>query len=160
MSRAVRVLAIVAVLAVLYVTAPLDGDLWWLGLIIGLVALAGIAPFVYRRTTRVASSDRPIAEAAAAVLILAAMVIFGFSSVYVALNRHTGQFVGIGTRLDAAYFTVTTLATVGFGDIHPVGQLARGLVSVQMLFDLTLLALSIRLLGAAARRGAGMGEPL
>ncbi len=159
MRHAARILAVIALLAVVYLTAPLEGDLWWLGLLIGFLALLGTAPFAFRRAQKMATSAHPLAEAAEAILLVASMVIFGFSAIYVAVNRRAGQFEGIGTRLDAMYFTVTTVATVGYGDIHPSGQLARGLVSIQMVFDLTLLALSIRLLSSAARHRVGMREP-
>ena len=52
-----------------------------------------------------------------------------------------GEFDGLLTRIDALYFVVTTLVTVGYGDIHPVGQLARALVSVQMVLKVGVLAL-------------------
>ena len=46
-----------------------------------------------------------------------------------------GQFVGLETRTDALYFAVVTMATIGYGDIHPVGQLSRVLVMVAVLFQ-------------------------
>ncbi|MCA1703041.1 MAG: hypothetical protein LC808_07115 [Actinobacteria bacterium] len=33
------------------------------------------------------------------------------------------------TKIDALYFTLTTLTTTGFGDIQPYTQVCRGLVS-------------------------------
>ena len=48
-------------------------------------------------------------------------------------------------RTDALYFTTSTFATVGFGDITPVSQLARAVVSVQMIADLGALLLSPKL---------------
>ena len=45
------------------------------------------------------------------------------------------------TRLDAAYFTVTVFATVGFGDIVAVSQAARTVAIVQMVGDLVLVGL-------------------
>lgn len=142
---------VVGLLAAVYIFSPLNGHLWWLGLLVGLLALVCIAPFAVRRATSVAESDAPLRAAAEAILIVAGMVVFGFSSVYLAINRNSTQFEGMSTRLDAIYFTITTVATVGYGDVHPTGQLARALVSLQMLFDLTLLALSVRLLSAAAK---------
>jgi Ion channel len=53
-----------------------------------------------------------------------------------------GEFEGLATRIDALYFALTTLFTVGYGDIHPVGQLARALVSVQMVLNVGVLALA------------------
>ncbi|CAM5650665.1 Two pore domain potassium channel family protein OS=Streptomyces tendae OX=1932 GN=GUR47_32180 PE=4 SV=1 [Streptomyces tendae] len=48
-----------------------------------------------------------------------------FSATYHALAKSPGEFHGPHTRIDALYFTVVTLATVGYGDIAPRGQAAR-----------------------------------
>ena len=53
------------------------------------------------------------------------------------------------TRLDAAYFTVTVFATVGFGDVLAVSPAARAVATVQMLGNLVVVGLVARtLLGA------------
>ncbi|MCU0262810.1 MAG: potassium channel family protein [Candidatus Nanopelagicales bacterium] len=54
-------------------------------------------------------------------------------------------------RVGALYFTVTVLATVGFGDIHPVSSLARAAVTGQMVMDVVLVGVVVRVLVAAAR---------
>jgi hypothetical protein len=54
-------------------------------------------------------------------------------------------------RVSAFYFTVTILSTVGFGDIAADSDLARLLVTVQMLLDLTLLAVVVRVFFSAAK---------
>jgi voltage-gated potassium channel len=149
----VRILAIVTVLTVLYLLMPLQTDRAWLGLVIGLVALICIAPFAVRRAVAVSNSPTPMLAAAEAILIVVSMLIFGFSSVYLAVGREAAQFEGLDTRIDAVYFTVATLSTVGYGDVHAEGQLARGLVTLQILFDLSLLAVSVKLLLGAARQG-------
>ena len=66
-----------------------------------------------------------------------------------------GQFVDLQTKTDALYFALTTLATVGFGDIHAKGQLARLLVIAQMLFNVVVLAAAFRVLAGAARARRG-----
>lgn len=148
-----RITVTAVLLSVLYVVIPLQTDLAWLGLVIGLVALVGIAPFAVRRAVAVGNSPTPMLAAGEAILIVASMLIFGFSSVYLAIDRDAAQFSGLETRIDAVYFTVSTLSTVGYGDVHATGQLARGLVTLQILFDLSLLAVSVKLLLGAARRG-------
>ena len=62
------------------------------------------------------------------------------------------EFIGLATRTDALYFAVSTLATVGFGDIHAQGQLARALVLTQMVFNVAVLAAAFALLRTAAAR--------
>ncbi len=148
-----RILVLGVILSVLYVLMPLQTDLAWLGLIIGFAALLCIAPFAVKRAVTVSRSPFPMLAAAEAILMVVAMLIFGFSSVYLAINREVDQFEGLDTRIDALYFTVTTLSTVGYGDVHATGQLARALVTVQILFDLSLLAVSVKLLLGAARQG-------
>lgn len=149
----VRILFTAVLLTVLYVFIPLQTDLAWLGLVIGFAVLLGIAPFAVRRAVAVGNSPTPMLAAAEAILVVASMLIFGFSSVYLAIDRDASQFSGLESRVDAVYFTVTTLSTVGYGDVHATGQLARGLVTLQILFDLSLLAVSVKLLLGAARRG-------
>jgi hypothetical protein len=59
-------------------------------------------------------------------------------------------------RLDhtgALYFTITTFSTTGFGDIVPVRDPARIMVSIQMIVDLVFLGAVVRLVAYAARSG-------
>jgi voltage-gated potassium channel len=56
-------------------------------------------------------------------------------------------------RTAALYFTVTVLATVGFGDITPVSTLARVAAMVQMLLDIAFVGLAAKVLFGAADRG-------
>jgi voltage-gated potassium channel len=53
-------------------------------------------------------------------------------------------FVGLETRTDALYFTLTTMTTVGFGDVHAEGQLARALVCVLIVFNVVVVASLVR----------------
>ncbi|MFD8757275.1 ion channel [Kitasatospora sp. NPDC059577] len=63
-----------------------------------------------------------------------------FSATYYAMGAHKSEFAGLETRLDALYFTVVTMATVGYGDITPAGQTARFVVVVQILYNFVFLA--------------------
>lgn len=71
-----------------------------------------------------------------------------FASAYLALARQPGQFSGLRTRIDALYFTVITMSTVGYGDISPAGQHARVVVMLQILYTLVFLVSA----GSALRR--------
>jgi hypothetical protein len=69
-----------------------------------------------------------------------------FAVNYLSISEYPGEIAGLTTPLDAVYFTMTTLMTIGFGDIAASGQIARGAVLLQMLFSLLLLSASARLL--------------
>jgi hypothetical protein len=76
------------------------------------------------------------------------LLVLGFATVYFVLALNVDrQFQGIANRTDALYFAVSTVATVGFGDVHASGTIARALVTVQMIFDLIYLGTAVRLLG-------------
>lgn len=86
------------------------------------------------------------------LLVLFELVLVVFALGYFSLAVHgTDQMTGIETRLDALYFTATTMATVGYGDVHPVGQLARGVATIQMAFDIIFVAGFVRLLTVGVR---------
>jgi len=73
-----------------------------------------------------------------------------FATTYFLMGRaQPANFSEPLTRLDAAYYTVTVFATVGFGDIVAVSGAARAVATVQMLGDLVIVGLVARtLLGA------------
>ena len=100
-----------------------------------------------------------IPQVRAAVTVVEALLMFLclFSLLYVSLSlTDPSSFSHPLTKTDALYFTTSTFATVGFGDITPVSALARALVTVQMIGDLVLIGLVIRLfLGAVDRRRSG-----
>lgn len=72
-------------------------------------------------------------------LIYAVTAFFALSCFAVA-GMDGRQFANLHTRTDALYFTVATMATVGYGDVYAAGQVARALVTVQMGFDLVIIA--------------------
>jgi voltage-gated potassium channel len=90
---------------------------------------------------------------------VAGVVVFALADFVIARIDPT-QFAGLGTKTDALYFAVTTLATVGFGDVHAEGQFARLVVTVQMVFNLVVLASAARALvrGLAQLSRAGRSE--
>jgi voltage-gated potassium channel len=136
----------------LYSFAPMQGPRAWIGLLLGVAALATIVPLTVARARSLLVSDRPILDAVETLVLLFTMLVLGFASGYVVLSQHADQLVGVQTKVDALYFTLTTLSTVGFGDAHAVGQGARILVSVQMVFDLVFIAVAVRLLTSVARQ--------
>ena len=87
------------------------------------------------------------------VAVSAPLLVLGFAAAYFsAEHADPGSFTQGLTRLDAAYFSVTVLATVGFGDIAPVTELSRSLVMTQMVLDLVFVGLVLRVLMQAVRQ--------
>ena len=84
-----------------------------------------------------------------AVMVLETVTLFAVT--YLEISQLPGEIVGMKTPLDAVYFTMTTLMTIGFGDIAAEGQLARGAVLTQMLFTILVLSSSVRLLSTLVR---------
>lgn len=48
------------------------------------------------------------------------------------------------TKLDSFYLTITTMATVGYGDIYPKSELARICVSAQIIIGVAFIAFIIQ----------------
>lgn len=147
----VRSLLLIAAIVVLYAVLPFDDRRWWIGALIGGAAVVAIVPITVRRVRSLRESEQPVVDAFEALAVLLALLVLGFSAVYVTIDRNNTQFAGLSTRVDAVYFTVTTLSTVGYGDIHAAGQAARFVVTLQIIFDFTFVALAIRVMSAAAR---------
>lgn len=89
-------------------------------------------------------------------LVLAAVLgVFAFALGFYAIEQHSpDQIAGLHTRLDALYFTMSTVLTIGYGDVHAQGQMARAVVLVQMVFDVVVLAAAATTLSARVRRTA------
>jgi hypothetical protein len=73
-----------------------------------------------------------------ALAVIGGVLAFAMADYVIAFTK-PGEFDDLSTRLDALYFALTTLATVGYGDVHAVGQIARAAVSIQMVFNLVVL---------------------
>jgi hypothetical protein len=137
-----------------YAVLPLQGGRWWLGAAIGAAVLAATIPLTVHRLRAVLGSDQPALEALSAIVVLLTMLVVGFAAIYFAMDRDHGQFTGLDTRVDAIYFTVTTLSTVGFGDITAASQTARLVVTMQIVFNLVFVGIAVRVLVGAARQAS------
>lgn len=91
------------------------------------------------------------------VLLLLALgfatIIFGFASLYTELLRQNpAHFDGLQDGFLAIYFAVVTFSTVGYGDIHPASELARGLALTEIIIAMffSLIAISTVLSWAIA----------
>jgi voltage-gated potassium channel len=117
------------------------------------VLLAIFAAVVAWEILAVTKSAYPRLRAAETVAVSVPLLILIFASAYFVTERiYPRSFSEPLTRFDAVYFSITVLATVGFGDITAVTQTARALVTVQMLADLLLIGLAAKVLFGAAQQ--------
>jgi dipeptide/tripeptide permease len=122
-------------------------------LIAGALVIAAtftLVPLAVHRARRVLTSDQPVLVAAQSLAITLTLLVVSFASIYFVLGTaHEGQINGVHTKIDALYYTVTILSTVGFGDVTATGQAARALVAIHMIVNLVFLAVAIRVLSSA-----------
>jgi voltage-gated potassium channel len=134
-----------------------------LGLIVFVVGVGGLTWLIRLQIRRyIASSSTMGGQVQGLLAVLYVVVVFFALFYYVLELNSPGQFDGLQTRTDALYFTVITLGTVGYGDIHAVGQIARAATMVQVAFDLVvigaLLAVASSNIARRIDRAAGAGE--
>ena len=143
-----------AVLVGLYYILPMNEALHLsavMRLVIGLIIFAGVTIWQIRRILR---SRYPGVRAVEALAVAAPLFLLVFASTYFLMSSGgSSNFSQSMNRTDALYFTVTTFATVGFGDITATSQLARLMVTVQMILDLLILGFGLRAFLGAVHMG-------
>jgi voltage-gated potassium channel len=118
--------------------------------VLGLVVVAVV--FV-RQVRRISSAASPISAALEALALVLGMFVSLFAFVYASLDALAlDSFTQPVDKVAAVYFSVAVLATVGFGDVAAVSDMARILVTIQMVLDLVLIGAAVKVLGASARR--------
>ncbi len=150
-----RALATTAVLLAAYYLLPVQHRAHqWPALRLG-VAMAIFVAVLVNEIRLISIHERPPLRAAVAMATVIPLFLVLFAWIYLTLSHaDPTAFVGGSlSRSSALYFTVTVFSTVGFGDITPKSDPARLVVTVQMLADLAVLALVIRLIFGAVTRG-------
>jgi voltage-gated potassium channel len=150
-----RALLSASVLVALYYVLPLDGGGSGLSefvrFALGALLFLGITTWDLKAITQ---SDTPGLRALEGLMVAVPLFILLFASTYYIIsNADDSQFTEALSRSDALYFTVTIFATVGFGDISPQSEGARLLTSGQMILDLIILGLGVRIILEAVQRG-------
>jgi hypothetical protein len=142
-------------LIVLYFVIPLhanDSLPLWVGIGLTVFSLAAIVVGIKNQLLRQLNEpEAPLGGLLAGVV--AGIVLFSLADYSTAVYL-PGEFSGLHTRLDALYFALATLFTIGYGDVAAQGQFARGLLCVQMLFDVLVLATAGSVLSQQVRTRA------
>lgn len=147
-----RSLASVAVLVTAYFLLPftrlLNGRLiveFAAGVLLVIVVLTV-------QTLATLRSRYPLLRSVEAMATTIPLFLVVFSTTHYLINGlDPGSYSEPMTRFDAVYFTMTTFATVGFGDITPVSVPARFVTLLQMIGGLILVGVVARVLISAAR---------
>ncbi|MEV1144893.1 ion channel [Micromonospora sp. NPDC049799] len=152
-------------LVVVYFVVPVEADpnglrlaLRSAGTLVLVVVVAWLVTSQVRRQLRV---DTPFGEPEVralnrlAVTLVAGLLVFALAD-YVLARSSPDEFVNLRTRIDALYFALATLTTIGYGDVHAQGQVARLVVCAQMVFSIGVIAtgasIVVRQLMQAPRR--------
>jgi hypothetical protein len=151
---AVRVTASIVVLILLYSLLPVVGESG-LGASVGVgVGLCVFAALLAWQVRSIVEADHPALRAAEAFAVAVPTVIVVFAFTYLSISKaNRASFSEPLDHIGAIYYTVSVLGTVGFGDIVAKSQLARLLVTFQIVLDLVLVVGIARALVFAARLG-------
>lgn len=151
----VLVTAAVILLALTPVPRPPDGSIQTLLTLIGLLLLWSlIFAVVFRwQIRRIHRGDNPQTRMFEALAVIFVMFLAVFAKIYHLLS--IGYPPTFSEPLDyfaALYYALVVLSTVGFGDITPVGTVARAMTMIQIVLDLVLLGVAVRVITGAAER--------
>lgn len=140
-----------ALLVTAYFVLPLDGPFNGdgLGFLFAGLVIFGIT--VVWQVRAIFRAKYPVLQAIRALAIAIPLFLLIFSALYFEMARTNHVFNEPLNKVDAIYFTVTVFATVGFGDIVPLTQTARVVTTLQMLGDLAVLGVLLRVIVSAAR---------
>ncbi|MEZ5116277.1 MAG: potassium channel family protein [Candidatus Nanopelagicales bacterium] len=153
LRSALRILLILVVLVAAYAVVPVTSD--DLNLAQVLLPVLGLAVFVYvvvRQIRRIFVADNPEIRALESLVIIVTFFVLMCSYYYVFLSAtDPASFTEPVGKVAGAYFSMTVLSTVGFGDITPVTDGARIVVTMQMAIDVLIIGVAVRLLTRVAK---------
>jgi len=142
-----------ALLFVAYFLLPLNEpeDVGIVVLVGGLILIAGVMAWHVRE---IVVSPYPRLRGFQALITGIPLLLVVFAAVYyITGHSQVGSFTEPMDKIGAMYFTVTVFSTVGFGDITAKTDLARTLVTFQMLFNLVVIGLVAKVIFGAVDVG-------
>lgn len=146
--------SIVALLWVYYAipvksAADGDSDLPWL-----LLELLLFGAIVGVQVPLISKARYPVLRGLESLALTVLLFLLIFARVYLSNSASDpAVFTQVLDKDTALYFTTTVFATVGFGDIVAASNPMKLLVTLQMLLNLVVFGLVIRMITSAAQRG-------
>lgn len=151
-ARWVRLAAVLTLLITLYFVLPVsqeDRGSVWLRVLVSVLVLVSLAVAVVAQV-RMAADDPARHIDGLVTVIFVVWLIFSLAF-YLMAHHQPDQVAGLHTRLDGLYFAASTMLTIGYGDVHATGQVARALILVQLLFDAVFVGIAVSMLSARLR---------
>lgn len=149
-----RILGVTTLLLVVYFAAPIGQDPDVTGLVLLVGGGLGFVVLFVLQIRRIIDSPMPQLRAAETLATVVPLVIVLFATAYVAMSASDpAAFTEPITKVNGIYFTVTVLATVGFGDITGANDTARLAVTLQMVLDLLIVGVLVKVIIGASRIG-------
>jgi hypothetical protein len=149
-----RTIGLVLLISFILSRSPKEQNVQSLGVIIGMIVLATIYVLFFIRSIRaVRKSQYPGIRAGEAMFSSGILLLAIFASIYSLISLQDPKaFTEVLTPFSSMYFSLTILATVGFGDIAPSTVPARSVAMAQMVLDLVFIGVLVRVLTNAAKR--------
>lgn len=141
-------------LVLVYVLLPV-GPNGFAPLMFFVVGMCAFLLCVAWQARAIMKSATPVLQAIEAIALLVPMAVFVSAGVYLVFSAvDPTAFSEPLNKIDSVYLSATVLTTVGFGDIVPVTSIARIAVTAQMLANLVLVAVTIRVITSAIAQGS------
>jgi len=129
---------IIVVCVVLFIWGALFGLVFW---------------WQIRRISKARHPQAQMVEALATVFVLFLAI---FAKTYHIISQaYPHSFSEDLDYFSSLYFALTVLSTVGFGDISPIMPLARGVTMLQMVLDIVLIGVAVRVITTTASKAIG-----
>ena len=150
----IRATGSTAVLLALYYLVPIEHRAHQSVALRLVGGLALFAVVLFFELKAISNSRHPKLRAVSAMAVIIPLFIVVFAWLYLTMSQSApGAFGSPLTRTDSLYFTVTVFSTVGFGDITPKSDVARLVATVQMVGDLVVVGVVVRLITTTVSRG-------
>ncbi|HSF26647.1 MAG TPA: potassium channel family protein [Actinomycetes bacterium] len=147
-----RSTATTVLIGVLYAVLPVASDRRGASVVILVTGLIVLGVVIVVRIRQLLSDPRPVVRAIEALSLVIPLFLTVFAWSYLSLSSaDPSSFTEPLDKVAAIYFTIVVTGTVGFGDITPHTDLARLLVSGQIVLGLTLFTAVVRVVISIAR---------